>query len=112
MAVSKRISWNFEGKELESEETVCQRDLIEVQPKSATKTPETIPKLMKDPLPISSSQEIEPKYQAEVVVEHDYENVVYDIYCPEYNGSVANFKPTKVQQLTKSTRALTFIPRK
>ena len=29
----------------------------------------------------------------------DYENIQYDIYCPEYDGSILEFNPTKEKQL-------------
>ena len=29
----------------------------------------------------------------------DYENIQYDIYCPEYDGTILEFNPTKEKQL-------------
>ena len=81
MAVSKRISWNFEGKE--QDKMAKDDNLIELDTSK----------------PVTTSQPIDTPLKEPPKIMHDYENVLYDIYCPEYNGNVADFKPTKVQQL-------------
>ena len=86
VAVSKRISWNFEGEEVEAP---AASEHIEVKsPLGAS---------VKPLLSCKATQ------SGEVPVPrmHDYENVLYDIFCPEYNSEDVpiDFKPTKVQQL-------------
>ena len=89
VAVSKRISWNFEGKEVEPPVN----EHIEVKAPSSVK-PSIVSKSTKTTAAATMPKEIPPRM-------HDYENVNYDIFCPEYNSEdvSADFKPTKVQQL-------------
>lgn len=74
-AVSKRISWNFEDKKEE--------------PVNLPVFPATTPneKSLKTK---SEVKEVDDKPPL-----HDYNNIEFDIYCPEYDGSIAEFKPTK-----------------
>lgn len=69
-AVSKRISWNFEDKK--DEEPIN----IPIIPSKETVIKHQVFKDDKPPL-------------------HDYDNIEFDMYCPEYDGSLPDFKPTK-----------------
>ena len=85
MAVSKRISWNFEDKETEEDRSsnvpsAYQQELNE-------------PLVSKSKLTTPTASTVTLKQIPEIV--HDYENASYDIYCPEYNGQPEDFKPTK-----------------
>ena len=82
MAVSKRISWNFEEQETELDDK-SSKHLSEPH------------ELIDQPVPSKAitASTVTLKQIPEIV--HDYENASYDIYCPEYNGTPGDFKPTK-----------------
>lgn len=75
-AVSKRISWNFD------EDTEKSSQIEEPEPLPIVPIKDEI-----DTKPIIEKKEVD--------VKRDYENIQYDIYCPEYDNSIADFKPTK-----------------
>ena len=79
MAVSKRISWNFD--EGDKEEEVVTSDPEHFHPDAQA-------------LVVSK---VTPTMTSKVVPEliHDYENVKYDIYCPDCEDTPSDFKPTK-----------------
>ena len=79
MAVSKRISWNFEDKETE-----------DIKPNNIASYDQ---QESNDPPVSKITSTVTLKQIPEIV--HDYENASYDIYCPEYNGQPEDFKPTK-----------------
>ena len=100
MAVSKRISWNFEETEETTDAAIKDEEPSEVVAEvvTATPPPTNSPVLpLQPPTPTISRTKAEDPDLPPLV--HDYDNVLYDIYCPKYDGTVTDFKPTKEQQL-------------
>ena len=90
MAVSKRISWNFDSSNKKDEQpsnivSSEECDKKKDHQQTRTKSPQ-LTKLLNN-----ANQTTDHDDQ----VLRDYDNISYDIFCPEDDGSTPGFKPTK-----------------
>ena len=92
-AVSKRISWTFDENDAETDTPTPPA----FDEQKSPEINETTNRKSPTPLPLTANeiQSSVPVVKESSPVLHDYNNIKFDIYCPEYDDSEPNFKPTK-----------------